>query len=260
MAGAGAIPGMVAAEAKRQGWRVVAFAFDQAAGLESAVDRFIPSRFTDIASVIEGLRREVVTDVVFSGKLWKRPVSEARTEGDGPVRRILARAGGVSDGALSRAVLETMREIGVRVLDQRTFLAPFLFLPGARTARSPSPSEWEDIRTGLNLARALASLGVGQTVVVKAGAAAAVEASEGTDQTIMRGCRLAGRGSVVVKAVGPEHDYRFDVPTVGLATLKILAQGGAAVLAVEAGKALWLDRAECVKVADEAGIAIVSVD
>lgn len=260
MAGAGAIPGMLAAEARRQGWRVVAFAFDQAVGLESAVDRFIPSRFTDIASVLEGLRREVVTDVVFSGKLWKRPISEARTEGDEPVRRILARAGGMSDGALSRAVLETLREVGIRVLDQRTFLAPSLFASGSHTARVPSLSEQEDIQAGLALSRALASLGVGQTVVMKAGVAVAVEASEGTDETIRRGCQLAGQGAVVVKAVGPDHDYRFDVPTVGLATLETLAGGSAAVLAVESGKALWLDRAACVKLADEAGIAIVSFD
>lgn len=260
MAGAGGIPGLVAAEARHQGWRVVAFAIDSPKTLEQRVDRCIPSRLTDIASMLRELRREAITDVVFSGKLWKRPIFDASTEADDVGRQILTRAGGVSDGALSRAVLDTLNRLGIRVLDQRTFLTPFLFPPGTHTARALSPSEWEDVKTGVTLAQGCASLGIGQTVVVRAGTAVAVEAHEGTDETIRRGCLLAGKGAVVVKTVGPGHDYRFDVPAVGLTTLETMAEGGAAVLAVEAQKSLWLDREACIRLADDAGIGIVSID
>jgi hypothetical protein len=88
----------------------------------------------------------------------------------------------------------------------------------------------------------------------------ALEAAEGTDETIRRGGRLAGPGAVVVKAVAASHDYRFDIPTVGAATLEAMREGGAAVLAVPAGRVLLLDRDEAVRLADQAGIAVVSVD
>jgi hypothetical protein len=110
------------------------------------------------------------------------------------------------------------------------------------------------------LARRLAEFGIGQTVVRSLGVTVAVEAIEGTDETIRRGTRLAGRGAVVVKAVAAAQDYRFDIPTVGAATLEAMAEGGATALAIEAGKLLLVDRDEVVRLADRAGIAVVSVD
>ena len=91
------------------------------------------------------------------------------------------------------------------------------------------------------------------------GVTLAVEAAEGTDETIRRGAKLAGRGAVVVKAVAAGHDFRFDIPTVGPATLAAMAEGGATALAVDAGKVLLVEREEAVRIADRAGIAVVSV-
>jgi DUF1009 family protein len=116
-----------------------------------------------------------------------------------------------------------------------------------------------DIARGLTVARALAGHGVGQTVVVRAGSVAAVEAMEGTDETIRRGLALAGAGAVVVKATGPAHDYRFDVPTIGATTLRLCGEGRAAALAVEAGRVLLLDRAAVAAEASRAGISVVGV-
>ena len=92
------------------------------------------------------------------------------------------------------------------------------------------------------------------------GVTVALEAAEGTDETIRRGGRLAGPGAVVVKAVATSHDYRFDVPTVGAATLEAMREGGATALAVPAGRVLLVDRDEVVRLADQTGIAVVSVD
>jgi DUF1009 family protein len=120
--------------------------------------------------------------------------------------------------------------------------------------------EWLEIRAGFTLARHLASYGIGQTVVRSLGVTVAVEAIEGTDETIRRGTLLSGPGAVVVKGVAPLHDYRFDVPTVGLATLRAMAEGGATALAVEDGKVLLMDREDVIRLADETGITVVSVD
>ena len=116
------------------------------------------------------------------------------------------------------------------------------------------------MRRGFEVARTLAGLSVGQTVVVRRGAVSAVEAMEGTTETIRRGTTLSGPGAVVVKAVTAAHDFRFDVPGIGPDTVEAAAAGGASTLAVAAGRVLILDRDETVRRANAAGLALVSAD
>jgi len=258
MAGAGVLPGRAAAEATRQGWRVVALAFDEAAGLDAHAERVVPSAITDIQAVLRVLAAERVQAAVFVGKFWKQRLFDKFGEADEAGRR-LAR-GGLSDDALAGMVVATLAGMGIEVLDQRPFLSPWMMGPGLVTSREPSPAEWEEIRAGFALARRLAEHGIGQTVVRSRGVTLAVEAAEGTDETIRRGARLAGRGAVVVKAVAAGQDFRFDIPTVGPATLAAMEEGGATALAVEGGKVLLVDGDEAVRMADRAGIAVVSVD
>ncbi len=112
---------------------------------------------------------------------------------------------------------------------------------------------------GWELAREMGRLDVGQSVAVKEKAALAVEAIEGTDQAILRAGRLCPRGGfVVVKVAKPQQDMRFDVPTVGVATIEAMHQAGATVLAIEAGKTIVIDQADTVALADRHGIAIVA--
>ena len=257
MAGAGVLPGRAAAEAVRQGWRVVALAFDEAAGLGAHAERVVPSTIKDIQAVLQTLGDERVQAAVFVGKFWKQRVFDAVGATDEAGLR-LARSG-LSDDALAGTVLATLSGMGIEVLDQRPFLAPWMMDDGTLTSRAPSPAEWEEIRTGFALARRLAEDGIGQTVVRSRGVTLAVEAVEGTDETIRRGVRLAGPGAVVVKAVAAGHDFRFDIPTVGPATIAAMADGGATALAVDGGKVLLVDRDEAVRAANAVGIAVVSV-
>ena len=258
MAGAGVLPGRAAAEAARQGWRVVALAFDEAPGLDAHAERVVSSAITDIQEVLRTLAAERVEAVLFVGKFWKQRVFDEVGELDDAGRR-LAR-GGLSDDALAGTVVATLAGMGIEVLDQRPFLSPWMMGPGTVTSREPSPAEWDEIRAGFALARRLAEHGIGQTVVRSRGVTLAVEAAEGTDETIRRGAKLAGRGAVVVKAVAAGHDFRFDIPTVGPATLAAMAEGGATALAVDGNKVLLVDGEEAVRFADRAGIAVVSVD
>jgi len=116
------------------------------------------------------------------------------------------------------------------------------------------------VRRGLDVARLVADAGIGQAIVIKHGAVTAVEATEGTTETIRRGVAQAGPGAVIVKAAAREHDYRFDTPGVGPETVAAAAAGGAAVLAVEAERVLVVDRQECLRIADQAGLALVGVE
>jgi hypothetical protein len=123
----------------------------------------------------------------------------------------------------------------------------------------PTTAQRADVAFAWPIAKALGALDVGQTVVVEGGAVLALEAIEGTDEAVRRGCALGRGGACVVKVAKPSQDPRFDVPAVGLETLRVLREGGGAILAFEAGATLVLEREALVAEADAAGIALLGV-
>lgn len=259
MCGAGGLPARVALEAKRRGFRVIAFTFGETPGLDGAADRVRPSRISDIAAVLDGLQAERVSAALFCGKFWTRDL--LKTHGDAARDAIVARGGGAfSDARLFEGVLATFAGLGIEILDQRPFFGDWITAAGPVGRRSPTDEEGADIDRGVKTARRLAAANAGQTVVLRRGIIAALEATEGTTEAIRRGLSLVGRGAVVVKAVAPDNDYRFDVPSVGPETLEVMSAGRAAALAIEAGRILVLERERAVEIADRAGIAFVSVD
>ena len=194
MAGAGILPGRAAAEARRQGWRVVAFAFDDAPGLADAAHRVQASTLSDLGSVLTALGVEAVSAVAFVGAFAKQTVFASADRMDAAARG-LGREG-FSDDSLGRKAVELLAGMGIDVLDQRRFLGPWLVTAERLTARAPDEGEWAELREGWRLARDLANRGVGQTVVRARGVTVAVEAAEGTDAAIRRGVRTLrpGRG------------------------------------------------------------------
>lgn len=159
--------------------------------------------------------------------------------------------------ALIGAVAELMREHGVELINSAKFLEPLLAGPGQLSERAPNVEERKDLEFGYRMADAIAGLDIGQTIAVKHQAVVAVEAMEGTDETISRAGHLAGDGVTIVKVAKPNQDMRFDVPIVGLATIQAMRVAGAKVLSIDAGKTLIFDRDAFFKSANEAGIAVV---
>lgn len=260
MCGAGPLPARMAGEARQQGWRVVAFVFAEAPGIDAAADVVIPSRITEAAAVLAALAGERVSAALFSGKFWMSELVRGdAAEADAAALALERRAGARTDTRLAGTVFATLAGMGIDVLDQRRFIGDWLAGEGPLTARGPADEAWKDVREGLAVARTLAAHGVGQTVVIKHGVVTAVEAVEGTSETIRRGTRLAGPGAAVVKIVAPGHDYRMDLPAIGPETVNAAAAGGAAVIAVAAGRVLVLDRAEALARAETAGVALVGV-
>jgi DUF1009 family protein len=271
MCGAGTLPARMAAHARRQGWRVLAFTFtrpgEEPAGLAAHVDQVIPASLGQLGAVLATLLREQVTATLFSGKFWMIDVlATAGRDGvgdgglDDATAAIRADARSLRDTELTGLIVATLAQHGIEVLDQRPFLADALIGAGVMTACAPSDEEIADARRGLAIANALADTGVGQTVVLRRGIVTALEAAEGTTEAIRRGCVLAGQGAVIVKAVAGTHDYRFDAPAIGPESVEAAARGGATVIAVSAGRVLLLDREVAVRHADAAGIAIVGLD
>jgi DUF1009 family protein len=132
--------------------------------------------------------------------------------------------------------------------------------PGPIAGRSPTTSEQADIELGLRVAKITSGIEIGQTVVLKEGTILAVEAFEGTDAAIRRAGRLGGRGTVVVKVAKQGHDMRFDIPVIGLRTLKALRKAGVAVLAVEARRTILLERDRLVAEANRIGLSFLAVE
>jgi hypothetical protein len=250
----------MASEARRQGWRVVAFTFGDTPGIAAGADLVIPSRLTEVGPVLAALEREGVSAALFSGKFWMRDVLTAEAADADPVAIAIShRAESRTDARLSAVVVATLAGMGVTVLDQRRFVAEWVADPRCWSARAPTEVEWREVRVGLRVAGVLAEHGIGQTVVVRHGVVTAVEAVEGTTEAVRRGAVLAGKGAVIVKTVAREHDYRLDLPTVGPETIEAAVEGGAAVVAFEADRVLLLERDTAVERADAVGIALVSV-
>jgi DUF1009 family protein len=158
------------------------------------------------------------------------------------------------------AVARVLEEEGIQLVDSTLFLKPLVADAGVLTRRAPNEHEAEDIAYGLAVARQIAGMDVGQTVVIADRACVAVEAMEGTDEAIARAARIAGgKPLVVVKVSKPGQDMRFDVPVVGLPTIEQMRGAGATALAVDAGRTLLFDRMELIAQADAAGIAIEAI-
>ena len=257
--GAGVLPARMAGEARRHGWRVVAFTFGEAPGVSDQADRTFPSKINEAGAVLAALQAERIGAVAFSGKFWKTDLLDERRL-DATLAGMKAEAGAMTDANIVQVVAATLGRMGIELLDQRHFLGDWIGRSGCWSRRAPTEAEWADVRRGLTVARLVADAGVGQAVVIKHGAVTAVEATEGTTETIRRGLAQAGPGAVVVKAAAREHDYRFDTPGVGPETIQVAAAGGATVLAVEAERVLVLDRDECLRIANAAGMALVGVE
>ena len=170
---------------------------------------------------------------------------------------LLARIASKNTDAIIAAVADFLRERGMELIDSTTFLTPLMAREGVLTRREPNEAERADLAFGYRIADVIAGLDIGQTIAVKSVAVVAVEAMEGTDQVIARAGQLAGDGVSIVKVAKPNQDMRFDVPVIGVATIKAMQAAGASTLSVDAGKTLMIDGDAIVAAADAAGIAIV---
>ena len=170
---------------------------------------------------------------------------------------LLSRVKAMNTDALIAAVADLMREHGVELINSTAFLEPLLAGAGQLSQRAPNEAERKDLEFGYRMADAIAGLDIGQTIAVKHQAVVAVEAMEGTDETISRAGHLAGAGVTIVKVAKPNQDLRFDVPVVGLATIQAMRAAGATVLSLDAGRALIFDREAFFASANQAGIAVI---
>lgn len=259
ISGAGNLPRIIAEDAKRRGYKVVAIALEPVADpkkLEPVADVVEKISVGKLGKILDALKKHGVREAVMAGKVSKEIIYSGRVTPDMRALRLLWRIKDRNDDTILLALTEELESEGIKLLETTGFCSDMLTPKGVLTKKEPSKSEWKDIEYGFRLAKEIGRLDIGQTVVVKEQAVMAVEAIEGTDKAIKRGGKLA-QDVVVVKVAKPGQDLRFDVPVAGMSTIDAMIGVEARVLALEAGRTILLERKKAVKEAEQAGITIV---
>jgi DUF1009 family protein len=259
IAGGGRFPLMVAESARKQGHRIVAVAHrgDTDPALADRVDHIVWINLGKFGQLMSALKRHGVHKALMAGTITKRRMfSKVRPDLKGLT--LMSKIAIFHDDGILRAVSREFEKEGIDMISSTYFMPELLAPPGCLTKKKPSKKEREDIEFGWQVAKELGRLDIGQCVVVRSKTVLALEAMEGTDETILRGGRLAKEKAVVIKLSKPNQDLRFDMPAVGLKTVETMSKVKASALAVESGKTLLFDKSEMVGYANSAGISIVS--
>ncbi len=260
IAGKGKFPLLFAQAAKRQGLEVVVVAHrgETDPALEPLSHQCQWISVGQLGKLIRAFKQAGVTQAVMAGGVSRgRLFREFRP--DFRALNLVRRVGAGHDDRLLRGLATELENEGITIVSPLLYLEDMLAQPGRLSRRQPTSQELQDIDYGFTIAKELGRLDLGQCVVVRRKVVTALEAIEGTDDTIRRGVRLAGPGAVVVKVGKPGQDLRFDLPAVGQGTIEAMREVEASVLAVEAGKTLIFDRDDMLALADKASIAVWGV-
>jgi UDP-2,3-diacylglucosamine hydrolase len=243
IAGNGVFPLEVARTARRQGWRTIAVAHigETDPGLAEVTDAITWIKIGELQRIIDVLKNAGVEQAAMAGGISRARLQRAFAP-DNRALMMLARIGRFSDDAVLRGVAAELESEGIRIIDPVPMLDGILASDGLLAGPEPTAAQMSDLRLAYAIARALGAFDVGQAVAVRDGVVAAVEAAEGTDAALRRAANLCGKGLVVAKAAKPSQDLRFDRPAIGPSTIDLLNELNAAVIGLEAGTAMILER------------------
>jgi hypothetical protein len=258
IAGNGQFPFLVVEGAKRQGasLSVIAITEETDPRIAEVADSVKWVGIGQLGKMIDFFKNEGVEQAMMAGQVKHVQIFS----GSLPDLRMLKMLWNLprrnTDSLIGGVAAELARE-GIELIDSTYFIRDQLAPEGVLTKRKPNDTELENTEYGLAIAREIARLDLGQTIVVRAKACVAIEAMEGTDATIRRAGELANGKLTVVKVAKPGQDMRFDVPVVGVPTVEAMIAAGATCLSVTAGKTLIFDREQMVALAEKNKICII---
>jgi UDP-2,3-diacylglucosamine hydrolase len=258
IAGNGSFPFLVLEGARSRGidMAVIAIREEASPALAEVAKRLHWISLGELSRGIELLHQEGVKRAVMAGQVKHNKIFSA-IRPDWRLAKLLLSLPAKNTDALIGGVARVLEDEGIELVDSTKFLGALLAQTGVLTPRAPDTSETADMEYGREIARQIAGLDLGQTVVIRDRACVAIEAMEGTDETIERAARIAGgQRLVIVKVSKPRQDMRFDVPVVGLKTIEVMRRANATALAIDAGRTLLFERDALIAAAADAGIAI----
>lgn len=261
IAGKGSYPLLLAESARRQGVKrifAIAFKGETDKKISSLADEIAWITVGQLAAMLKALENSGVRHAVMAGQIT--PTRLFRVRMDSAMIKLLKSLPEKNAETIFGAAARELKKIGIEMMPASAFMEHHMPGPGVITERTPTKEEEQDIALGMKAAKMTSGLDIGQMVAVKNGTILAVEAFEGTDETIKRAGRLGGKGFVVVKVAKKGHDMRFDIPVIGPRTVQTLRKAHAGVLAVESGRAILLDKEETILKANGCGLCIVSVE
>ena len=261
VAGDGNLPIAMAKSAQQNGFEIICISLssDNYNELKKYCSKIISFGPGQVDSIKKYLIDEKVTQLTFLGKvsktmLVKRPKLERRAI------EMMKEMKKLNDDAIMLKIIQEMESIGITILDQTIFIKNLMVQKGVLTKLAPSEAQNADIEYGFKIAKQMGGLDIGQSVVMKDRMIMAIEAIEGTDRCIKRGGKLARKkNAVVVKVSKPAQDKRFDIPAVGLRTIKTMKKYGANVLALESGETIIVDADKMIDFANKNNIVIVAL-
>jgi UDP-2,3-diacylglucosamine hydrolase len=259
IAGNGVYPRLLADSARKAGVKkiiAVAFTGETDPAIEQNVDLLEWMRVGQLNRLLKFFRAQNIHHAVMAGQIAPKNLFDLRP--DWKALMLLGKLKQRNAETIFAAIADELANVDVDLLPATTFLEESLAPSGLIAGPKLSRQEQDDVELGWKIAKEIARLDIGQTIVVKNGTVVAVEALEGTNEAIKRGGALAREGAVMVKVAKPKQDMRFDVPIIGLETIRICAEARLRVIAVEAGKTLLLERDSIVDLANRAKISIVA--
>ena len=259
IAGSGAYPILLATAARKAGVKkLVAAAFTGETDpiLEQHVDEIHWLRVGQLGRLITCFRESGLRHAMMAGQIAPKNLFDFRP--DWKALLLLARIKQRNAETIFGAIGDELARAGVELLPAFTFLEDLLATAGLIAGRPLTRREESDVSFGFEIAKEISRLDIGQTVVVKGGTVLAVEAFEGTNETIKRGGALGQKGATVVKVSKPNQDLRFDLPVIGLETLRHAAGSNIRVLAIEADRTLLLEKENLIALAVASNISIVA--
>lgn len=260
LAGAGALPEAIARAVKAGDHTLVCVQVaGESASLAATADHYLRVSAGALGELLGAFRDQGVREAVVAGRFARQDLMGHAGVADAALAGALRSLTDRRDVPLLDGLARVLAGAGITLVEQTRFVGDLLAPPGVLSARSPTPEEAHDLAFGRAVARRVADLDIGQTLVVRRGIILAVEAAEGTDATIRRAGTLA-RDAVVVKVSRTRQDPRFDIPAVGPDTIAAMREASARVLGIDARRTLLLARDRMIADADAAGIAVVAAD
>jgi len=261
IAGRHAYPAMLARAARAAGvQRIVVLGFKGETSREvlPLADEVLWANLGAMEPFLEKLESTGIRQCVMAGQIAPGNLFYLRY--DRLAREMMAALESKNAHTIFGAVADAIESRGIRVLPGNVFMECYTPEAGQLSRRAPTPREQADIELGLKLVKGTSDFEIGQTVAIKDGIIIAVEAFEGTNQTIRRAGKVGKAGTVIVKVPKTGHDMRFDIPVVGVKTFKVMQRAKVSCLAVEAGRTILLEKEKLIAMADRLDVAFTAID
>lgn len=260
IAGSGEFPVLLAKRAQAQGHDVYAICHENETSkeLEQYCKLTIWIRLGELGKILDFFKESKVPFLVMAGGISRiKHFGDVKLDVKGSM--LIMRLRSTKDDVVMRGIATEVEELGIQVIPCTALFRDLITEEGLLTGDSLSREEQEDVDVGVRAIKAMSSEDIGQVVVVREGLIIAVEAVEGTNETIKRGGQLGKKNVVVVKCAKPTQDMRFDVPTVGIETIQVCKENGVSVLALEAGRSIIMDKCNFLEQANSSGIKVIGI-